>query len=123
MGGSDVQETRGNTTRQEAGRLHRAVERRNWPVAVHGLGDEPSDDLSATTTPEERLSMVWALTRDAWALAGREIPAYSRSEMPVVVIHDYRRRQREELIANKRASGRTKDLADVEVLEQQRPSG
>ncbi|HEX2252972.1 MAG TPA: hypothetical protein VHQ65_06875 [Thermoanaerobaculia bacterium] len=65
-------------------------------MVVCALGDQCGDDLSATTTPEERLAMVWPLTVDAWALSGREIPAYSRHEMPVLVIHDYLRRQREE---------------------------
>jgi hypothetical protein len=39
--------------------------------------------MSATTTTEQRLEMVWALTLESWTLAGREIPAYSREETPV----------------------------------------
>ena len=60
-------------------------ERRPVPVRVYRLGEEPGDDLSASTTPEERLAMVWELTMRAWALSGRPIPSYERSEMPVVV--------------------------------------
>jgi len=29
--------------------------------------------------------MVWRLTLDAWAMAGRELPAYRRDEAPGVV--------------------------------------
>ena len=48
------------------------------------LGEEPDDGL-ADTTVEERVGMVWQLTLDAWASAGRRIPDYPRSEMPVRV--------------------------------------
>jgi hypothetical protein len=57
--------------------------RLNWPVRKFRLGSEPGPDLSATTTPEQRLEMVWPLTLEAWALTGRPIPKYSRSETPV----------------------------------------
>jgi hypothetical protein len=35
----------------------RAAQRSNWPVRRYRLGEEPSDDLSASTTAEERLAM------------------------------------------------------------------
>lgn len=60
-----------------------AKDRHAWPVRVFALGREPSDDLSATTTPEERLQMVHTLTLEAWALSGQEWPGYSRAETPV----------------------------------------
>lgn len=60
-----------------------SVDRSAWPVRRFALGEEPGDDLSLTTTPSERVAMVWPLTLDAWALAGREMPAYSRTETPV----------------------------------------
>jgi hypothetical protein len=50
---------------------------------VYRLGCEPGDDLSDTTTAEERLAMMWPLALEAWELAGRSVPAYSRSETPV----------------------------------------
>jgi hypothetical protein len=59
--------------------------RSTWPVRRFELGHEPPDDLSATTTPEERLEMVWTLTLESWALSGREIPAYTRAEIPVTI--------------------------------------
>lgn len=61
----------------------RPLDRRLWPVRVCRLGSEPRDDLSATTSVEARLAMMWPLTLDAWALAGRTLPRYSRRETPV----------------------------------------
>jgi hypothetical protein len=54
-------------------------------VRVHRLGAEPGDDLTATTTPEERLAMMWPLALEAFALTGRVIPSYPRSEAPVTL--------------------------------------
>jgi hypothetical protein len=59
------------------------ADRSAWPVRRFDLGDEPLDDLSASTTPEQRLDMVGTLTLDSWALSGRAVPAYSRPETPV----------------------------------------
>jgi hypothetical protein len=64
----------------------RAAARKGWPIRVYRLGEEPPDDLRATTTAAERVEMVWQVTLDAWALAGRTIPDYPRSEAPVRVI-------------------------------------
>jgi hypothetical protein len=58
-------------------------DRRDWPVRVYRLGEEPGDDLSQTTSAEERLDMVWTLTLEAWSLSGRAHPQYSRAETPV----------------------------------------
>jgi hypothetical protein len=60
----------------------RAAQRANWPIRRFRLGEEPEDDLLSSTTPEQRVAMVWSLTLDAWASAGREIPAYDRSNIP-----------------------------------------
>lgn len=59
------------------------TDRSSWPVRTFRLGEEPGDDLSASTTPEERLGMMWRLARDAWASSGNPIPDYSREETPV----------------------------------------
>lgn len=67
-------------------RQRRAAARRHWPVRTFRLGEEPADDLRASTTAAERLEMVWLLTVDAWTLSGREIPGYERREAPVRVI-------------------------------------
>jgi len=60
-----------------------AVDRGSWPVRVYRLGAEPRDDLRASTTPEVRLEMMWPLAAEAWALTGRPVPSYPRSETPV----------------------------------------
>jgi hypothetical protein len=65
----------------------RAEARRSWPVRKHRLGEEPSEDLSASTTAAERLGMMWRLAQDAWAMAGRPIPDYPRQEMPISKRH------------------------------------
>jgi hypothetical protein len=58
-------------------------DRMSWPIRKFRLGSEPGPNLSAVTTPEQRIEMVWPLTLEAWAFAGRPIPEYSRSETPV----------------------------------------
>jgi hypothetical protein len=55
------------------------------------LGHEPSDDLTSTTTAEQRVAMVWELTLEAWAVSGREMPAYTRAETPVTTRRAARR--------------------------------
>jgi hypothetical protein len=46
------------------------------------LGEEPGDDLSDSTTVEERLSMMWPLAVEAWTLSGRTLPVYDRTSLP-----------------------------------------
>ena len=47
------------------------------------LGSEPSDDLSDSTTPEQRLEMMWPLAIEAWSLSGKPLPEYARKDTPV----------------------------------------
>jgi hypothetical protein len=70
---------------REARRL-RAAARANWPVKVGSLTDPPQDNLLATTTAEERVAMVWAITKDVWEMSGRTIPDYPRDQIPGRVI-------------------------------------
>lgn len=53
------------------------------PVRITRLGAESGDDLSADTTPAERVELVWELSRRMWALTGRAWPATPRGELPV----------------------------------------
>lgn len=69
----------------------RRAARGAWPVRVFRLGDEPGDDLTDRTTPEERLAMMWPLALDAWASTGRQLPTYKRNEMPGRVLRTGRR--------------------------------
>jgi hypothetical protein len=55
-------------------------------VRVFRLGDEPGDDLSASTTPAERVEMVVILTRRMVELGAIQPVAYARSHMPIRVI-------------------------------------
>lgn len=64
----------------------RRAARRALAVRVFRLGDEPGDDLSAVTTPEQRLEMVAELSRRMWELTGRPLPSYARADMPGRVI-------------------------------------
>ena len=60
----------------------RRATRATWPIACFALGDEPADDVTAVTTPVERLAMVWRLAETAWKLAGRPLPTYDRQHIP-----------------------------------------
>lgn len=62
-----------------------AAGRGSWPVRVFRLGAEPSDDLSATSTPEQRLEMMWPLALEAFALTGQPLPEYRRANTPVAL--------------------------------------
>jgi hypothetical protein len=60
-----------------------ASRRQGWTVQKYKLGHEPGDDLSASTTPEERLAMMWPLALEAWTLSGAGVPDYDRRAAPV----------------------------------------
>ena len=60
--------------------------REGLTVRVYRLGEEPGDDLRASTTPEQRLEMVAELSRRMWELTGQPVPRYERSRMPGRVV-------------------------------------
>ncbi len=70
----------------EQTRSERAAARSDWPIRRYELGEEPSENLIATTTPEERLGMMWELALQAWSLTGRPLPEYERHEIPGRVV-------------------------------------
>lgn len=55
-------------------------------IRVFRLGEEPGDDLSSTTTAEDRLEMVFELSRRMWELTGRPLPTYDRRNIPVRIV-------------------------------------
>ena len=55
-------------------------------VRIFRLGEEPRDDLSDSTTAEERLAMLEELSTRVWDLTGKPFPSYSRSEIPVRIV-------------------------------------
>ena len=54
--------------------------RASWPVRRFRLGDEPGEDLSSTTTAEERIAMMWPLALDAFSI---EASGSDRSPRPL----------------------------------------
>jgi len=60
--------------------------RRGWPVRILPLGEEPPDDLSPSTTPEQRIALVWELSARMRELTGPPLPSYTRATIPVRVI-------------------------------------
>jgi hypothetical protein len=61
----------------------RAERRSAWPVRRYVLGQEPGNNLSAWTTAEERIEMMWPLALEAWSFSGRPLPRYARTEAPL----------------------------------------
>jgi hypothetical protein len=59
---------------------------RRWPVHIHPLGTDSSDDLSDELSAEARIALVWTLSARMWELTGEPWPTYSRGEMPVTVV-------------------------------------
>jgi len=64
------------------GKARRRKARAQWPIARFRLGEEPADDISETTSPAERIAMMWTLAESAWKLAGRPLPTYDRRHVP-----------------------------------------
>jgi len=62
-----------------------------WPIRRVGLRDEPLTDARDNSTVDERIALVWTLTRRQWAFSGRAVPTYARSEMPGSIVRDRRR--------------------------------
>ena len=83
--GEVYNQTMGETL-EERERKKRAEARKSWPVRRYRLGEEPDDDLSATTTATERLEMMWQLAVDSWVSSGQSIPDYPRERTPIRVI-------------------------------------
>jgi hypothetical protein len=69
-----------------ASRAERRAQRRKWPVRVVPLREERPVKLGDEVTAEERMAMMWQLTQEAWAIAGREIPDYERSDIPIKLL-------------------------------------
>ena len=67
-------------------RVARAAARHSLPIRIFRLGAEPSDDLSGSTTPEQRLAMMWPLALEAWSVSGRPLPRYARDGMQIYVV-------------------------------------
>jgi hypothetical protein len=60
----------------------RRAARGAWPIRTVRLGEEELVDPRDTSTVDERLALVWTLTRELWAFTDRPIPTYTHAEMP-----------------------------------------
>jgi hypothetical protein len=49
------------------------------------LGSDEAGDMRMDGTPDARVAAVAQLTLEAWRLAGRAFPRYTRATIPVVV--------------------------------------
>lgn len=56
------------------------------PARIVHLDEPVEDDLSDSTTVEERLLMVDALSKRMWELTGRPVPTYLRAKIPTKVV-------------------------------------
>ena len=61
------------------------LNRADLRARVFPLAHEVREESAGYATPDQRLALVAELTREMWALSGRELPAYSRSEIPVQI--------------------------------------
>lgn len=105
-------------TSDNARRVRKALERFGAPVSTFGL---ECADLAAPGNvlqigvPPRRIDLLTGLSgldfTTAWS--HRVVLRVARLDVPFL--------GREDLLANKRATGRTKDLADIEALEESGP--
>ena len=59
--------------------------RSRMTARVVSLGSEEAGDMRMGGTPDARVAAVAELTMEAWRLAGRAFPRYTRATMPIVV--------------------------------------
>jgi len=70
-----------STPELDHARAARQAARKVMPIQRYALGAEPDENLAAFTTMDERLAMVWPLSRLAYELAGLPIEPPPRSEL------------------------------------------
>lgn len=70
----------------DGARLARATARASWPGRKTTLAQQSTAAAPPSSTPEERLAVMWQLALDAWAMAGWPLPDYSRGQAPGRVI-------------------------------------
>jgi len=70
----------------EDDRAARARARATWPGSVTTLDAQADAAIVRHGTALERLAMLWRVTLDAWASAGRALPTYSRATMPIRIV-------------------------------------
>lgn len=66
------------------------TDRSNWPTRLLRMEDEDEFDDTASFTPEQRMEMVWELTKSAWAF---KEPEFRESRLRRDVARVIRRRR------------------------------
>jgi hypothetical protein len=61
------------------------MDRSKMTARVVHLTSAEAGDARMGGTPDERVAAVADLTAEAWRLAGRALPQYSRATMPIVL--------------------------------------
>jgi hypothetical protein len=56
--------------------------RAGWPIRAVPLGEEELIDPRDESSVDERIALVWTLTRQLWDFSGRPFPTYARRDMP-----------------------------------------
>jgi hypothetical protein len=59
------------------------MDRAQMTVRIVPLSSPEAGDSRMGGTLEQRLAAVVELTKEAWRLAGRSLPTYSRATMPI----------------------------------------
>lgn len=68
-------------------REKRRAARASWPGWFGRLEDAPdAEDLRPYTTIEQRIALVGELSARGWALSGKPVPDYARSQAPGRVV-------------------------------------
>lgn len=76
----------------DAERAARRAARASWPGRKFRLGEEPDENLEATTTMDERLAMMWPLSKMAYEMAGIPTDPPPRDQLPGRVIRAWEER-------------------------------
>jgi hypothetical protein len=114
--------------------------RAGWPIRAVPLGEEELIDPRDESSVDERIALVWTLTRQLWDFTGRPFPQIGLPPRRIDILtaisgvtfeeavsdpvvahlggHTVRCIGFDALLRNKRACGRTKDLADAEALQE-----
>lgn len=105
-----------NPSPDNADRVIEALDEFGAPVAAHGITVEDlakPDTVYQIGLPPRRIDLMTGISgvqfADAWP--ARIIVELEGAHIPCIGLSD--------LVKNKRASGRTKDLVDLEILERQ----
>lgn len=61
-----------------------------WPLRRFQLGHEPLRDALDRSTLNERIALMWPLAKEAWSVAGKQIPTYERCNIPGALVRSNR---------------------------------